>query len=38
MKNMINFVRLHKGEGGFLLSEEELGKFLVLIQVFAVLF
>jgi hypothetical protein len=36
MKNTINFVRLHKGD--FLLSEEELGKFLVLIQVFTLLF
>jgi len=42
MKNIINFVRMHKrgwgGGGGFLPSEEELEKFLVLIQVFAVLF
>jgi len=36
MKNMINCVRLHKGD--FVLSEEELGKFLVLIQVFKLLF
>jgi len=35
-KNMINFVRLHKG--ALLLSEEELGKFLFLIQVFTLLF
>jgi len=37
MKNMINFVQLHKGD--FLLAEEEeVGKFLVLIQVFTSLF
>jgi hypothetical protein len=36
MKNIINFVRLHKGD--FLLAEEELGTFLVLIQVFTFYF
>lgn len=36
MKNRINYVQLHKDD--FLLAEEVVGKFLVLIQVFTSLF